>query len=354
MLRKSDIELLAVFKPILCALAIVAATAAPLAALAAPQEEPIIITAQSSKQEMHIGDTLTCTISVEWQQGIEVKKVEPSAALGVFEIQNVQESPTRKIGKGRFRKVSTFTLSTFDTGDFEIPPFRIHYTTADGQEKQSDSQPLRVSVKGIINTSDQRTDVRDIKPPLSIPPDTRLRNMLIAAAVALILIGIGAWLYIRKRILARRRAGAEEWIPPKPIEELAYDDLAALEASDLLAKGHLKQYYTRLSEIIRIYLGRRYRFAALDMTSFEILHKLGDLTSDEPLLQLIDECFEECDLVKFAKYTPPEEFCRRAITRGRQIVELTTPKPVAEENHLAASGAKESSATVSSSEHEEK
>jgi hypothetical protein len=351
--RDNNLKALITTTSLLCAALLMLLLLVSPLPVAAQQEEPIVITAQADKQEMRIGDTLTCTITVEWQKGVEVKTVEPSEKLGTFEIQNVQELPAKKIGAGRFRKVFTYTLSTFDTGDFEIPSFRVNYTTSDGKEKQADSQPLHISVKGVVNTSDQQTDVRDIKPPLSIPADMRLLTILIIAVLAILLGGAVFWFYIRKRLLARRAAPGE-WIPPKPIEELAYDDLNALEASDLLAQRRLKEYYTRLSEIIRVYLGRRFRFPALDMTSFETLHRLSDFINDTQILELIEGVFEECDLVKFAKHVPPDEISHAAVTRARRIVALTTPQPVTEEHEAAPAQVTDAAPTTVSAESKEK
>ncbi len=299
-----------------------------LAALAQSAEEPITITASSSKQEMLIGDSLRYTVTVEWQRGIELMKLEPGATIGAFEIQDMQTSEQKTLKGERFEKSYTYVLSTFDTGEFEIPPFTVEYQTTSGEVKTAQSQPIKITVKHVPRTSTDRNDVRDIKPPLSIPADTQLRNILLVSLAALLVLGALGGFLTRKWLLSRRAASAQEWIPPKPIEELAYDDLNALAHSNLLSEGKIKKYHIRLSEIIRIYLGRRYKLAAIDMTSYELMYRLKERVAGKPTLSVIEDFLDHCDLVKFAKYVPEHTQCVAKLDQAKMIVEQTTPRPL--------------------------
>jgi hypothetical protein len=328
-----------------------------LAVSAFSAEEPITITASSSKQEMLIGDTLRYTVTVEWQKGIELKKVEPGATIGIFEIQDVQTPEEKPLKGDRFKKSYTYVLSTFDTGEFEIPPFTIEYATPSGEVKTAQSQPIKITVKQVPRTSTDRNDIRDIKPPLSIPANTQLRNLLLGALAILLVLGTVGGILVRKWLISRRAAAAEEWIPPKPIEELAYDDLNALAQSNLLEQGKIMKYHIHLSEIMRIYLGRRYRLPAIDMTTYELMYRLEEFIADEFTVKTIQELFDHCDMVKFAKYVPERAQCTAKLDQAKMIVDQTTPRPLvvteaqqegAPHNHVASneSGKPEKEVTV--------
>lgn len=299
-----------------------------LTSLALAAEEPITITATSSRQEMLIGDTLHYTVTIQWQKDIELKKIEPGATIGVFEIQDVQASEQKTLKNGLYEKSYTYVLSTFDTGEFEIPPFTVEYQTASGDVKTAQSQPITITVKQVPHTSADRNDVRDIKPPLSIPANTRIRNILLASVAGLLVLGALGGFLLRRRLLSRRAAADQEWIPPKPIEELAYDDLNALAQSSLLAERKIKEYHIRLSEIVRIYLGRRYKIAAIDMTSYELISRLKECVANESTHRAIEEFLDHCDLVKFAKYVPEHAQCVAKLEQAKMIVEQTTPRPI--------------------------
>ena len=63
-----------------------------------------------------------------------------------------------------------------------------------------------------------------------------------------------------------------------------------------------KEYYTMLTDTLRQYIKERYGFNALEMTSFEIIHKLQEV-NDETAIAELRELFQTADLVKFAKYS---------------------------------------------------
>ena len=52
---------------------------------------------------------------------------------------------------------------------------------------------------------------------------------------------------------------AEEGDAPLP-HEVAYEQLAAIEASDWLKRGDMETYHTQIAYVLRAYICRRYRF----------------------------------------------------------------------------------------------
>ena len=89
----------------------------------------------------------------------------------------------------------------------------------------------------------------------------------------------------------------------------------------------MKEFYTSLSEITRRYLGRRYRFDALEMTSEELLREARSIGWDAPLLRSLAESAAESDGVKFAKMQPGQAARHDALERARQLVLDTRPAP---------------------------
>ena len=58
--------------------------------------------------------------------------------------------------------------------------------------------------------------------------------------------------------------------PPKPAHQRALMSLDALSEAQLPAQGRWREYYFRLSEILRKYLGERFDFDALECTTEEL------------------------------------------------------------------------------------
>lgn len=290
------------------------------------EREPIEISGTASVSEMTIGDHITYELRVEWDKGYEVLQIEPPAELGQFEIIDVKQAVEEKRKDGRSSKTQTFTLSTYETGEFEIPSFKVAYQTPQGEKKEGQSQPIKIRVKPVVRTAEDKNDVRDIKSPLVIASKPYLRNFLIVAGGALLLLAIIAYM-IYRRIQARKLRITEEDIPKRPAWELALEDLDALEQSPFIAEKKFKEFYTRAADILRIYLGRRYRINAIDLTSWELLCVLEAINVEENARTILERMLNRCDLVKFAKHIPQEAEHAATLEEGRRVVRMTTPAP---------------------------
>jgi hypothetical protein len=299
-----------------------------LFAMMAAQElkEPIVISGRASVSEMFIGDHITYDLTVEWDKGYSILQVEPPLELGKFEILEVKSATEGAPSGGRMSRTYSYILSTYDTGEFEIPPFTITYQLPSGEKKKALSQPLKIRVKPIPHTAADKNDIRDPKRPIDIPPKPYLRNFLLMAGAALLFIALASFIIFRY-IRMRRMRKPEETLPLRPAWELALEELSALEGSPLLAQGKFKEYYTRAADIIRVYLGRLYRINAMEMTSWELLCALVDTVMEPPNREVLERLLERCDMVKFAKHLPKEPEHVSTLEEARLLIRRTTPAP---------------------------
>jgi hypothetical protein len=112
--------------------------------------------------------------------------------------------------------------------------------------------------------------------------------------------------------------------PPPPAHEVALKALRELYASNLLEKQEYKEFFSRLSEIIRAYLEGRYYIQALEQTTGEILRDLPDeVKQDDRLFEWLKDSLTVSDLVKFAKYIPSQEEIDRVKQEAVDFVEKT-------------------------------
>jgi hypothetical protein len=110
---------------------------------------------------------------------------------------------------------------------------------------------------------------------------------------------------------------------PRPPDEVAYERLEKLQAMNLLKEGKIKEYYVIISEIIRKYLEARYKITVLDKTTYELYCEMRRVSVDKKHISLIKEFLEECDLVKFAKYSPDEATISKDYETARRIIDIT-------------------------------
>jgi hypothetical protein len=284
-----------------------------------PTASPVTVESKIDKNRITIGDTVRYTVQLSRDEKVEVRWPTLGANLGMFEIRNYHQ-PEPAESKGRMIEEVAYTISTFDTGRFVIPPLAVEYRTPpDTVWQQLHTEKLEIYVASTLPS--EAGDIRDIKAPWEMPRDWKIIILIaLIGAGILLLAGIGFY-YWRKRqgkgILPERKA------PERPAHEVALEALRRLRESDLIAAGQIKAFYVELSEIIRRYIEGRYFVPALELTTAELMNNLQGVAIDGGPRETLAELLEMSDLVKFAKYAPSSEAHERALQLAESFVETT-------------------------------
>jgi hypothetical protein len=284
-----------------------------------PTESPVAVESRVDKSNITIGDTVRYAVKLARDKNVQVRWPALGANLGAFEIRDYHKPDPRQT-KGRVVEEIAYTISTFDTGRFVIPPLAIEYQAPpDSAWHQLQTEKLEIYVASTLPS--EAGDIRDIKSPWELPRDWKLiiRIALIASGV-LLLAGVGFY-YWRKRqgkgILPERQE------PPRPAHEVALEALRQLRDSDLLATGQTKAFYIELSEIVRRYIEGRYFVPALELTTGELMDGLQEVALEADARNMLGDLLETSDLVKFAKYLPAKDEHERALQLAENFVEST-------------------------------
>jgi hypothetical protein len=135
-------------------------------------------------------------------------------------------------------------------------------------------------------------------------------------------------LLLRRRLRQRKKQVVAP--PPRPAHVVALERLDGLGAT-LASSTDLRPFVFELSEIIREYLGGRFGFDSLELTTEELVFKLRRRVSVEAMPGLVlgevEGWLSGCDLVKFAKLSPTSAEARGALETAIRIVEATRPRP---------------------------
>src|SRR5262249_46378554 len=113
----------------------------------------------------------------------------------------------------------------------------------------------------------------------------------------------------------------------EPLDVRTLGALDALRSEDLPSEGRFREFYFRLSEILRAYLGERYRFEALECTSSELLASLRRLSTPGLSIAEVSRFVDESDLVKFAKAPAEPNQCKESLEFAYRIVRETISPP---------------------------
>jgi len=163
-------------------------------------------------------------------------------------------------------------------------------------------------------------ELKDVRPPVDLPPNYTL--LFILGAVLLLVLLFVILKFLDERFKKERNSP----VIVRPAWEVAHEELAALKAEDLPAKGEVKEYFFRLSGVVRHYLERRFDLSAPEMTTDEFLLHLKNtdvLNSDQK--ESLREFLTASDMVKFARYGSNAQEMEKAFDVAKRLVEETTP-----------------------------
>lgn len=277
------------------------------------------------KSTMTIGELVTYSVRAIHTPDVQVIWPSLASNLGAFEIRDYLVHEPDRQGDEIVEKIE-YTISTFDTGAYVIPPIILEYRVAgDSASHRLQTEPLEIYVRSLKPS--EEGDIRGLKPQAVIPRDWKLLMLYIAAGVLSVgLIWALVWYFKFRKKGEPLFARPQE--PPRPAHEVAIEALQQLEQEQLFEKGEVKRYFSRLADILRVYLRARFDFDAMEMTTREITEQLTTLQEFPDLAERVSAVLKVCDLAKFAKYRSSVDESRSSLTAIRDIVESTRPKPI--------------------------
>lgn len=114
-----------------------------------------------------------------------------------------------------------------------------------------------------------------------------------------------------------------------PAHVKAMNAIDEIKENRLSIEGDQKEYYTRLTDTLRLYLEERFGFSAMEMTTREIIERLQN--EDPMKVAELRELFETADLVKFAKYSTLINENDRNLVSAVDFINSTKTEEVVEE-----------------------
>lgn len=295
-----------------------APAAKPAETKPAPPPADISVKAEVNRASITIGDPLEYTVTIKRGPDIQILSQIPApdtAILKVRKIQDINSKEGKKIIEGR-----NYTLTTFKLGDFILDPVSIQYRTGGGEPQTLTTDPIYISVKSVAE-GDPKNDIRGLKRVLNLP------KSVVAALSIGFLIALLVLTFLIYRRLRRKNDPEENQKSALSPEDEAIFNLNQLFDSDLIRRSKIKEYYLRLSEILRVYFERRYGILAVEYTTDEILKALKEKALSVELRIKIQEVLEAADLAKFAKWKPEPAEIIQINQKSKQIVDQSKPGP---------------------------
>ncbi|MCK9639301.1 MAG: hypothetical protein M0R39_05270 [Prolixibacteraceae bacterium] len=280
------------------------------------------VSASLERDSIWLGDQIKMMLVAEYPAGsrITFPSLKDSLSNGV-EVISKSKIDSSKIGDGVMQMRQSYVITAFDSGPHPIGPFVFAMHSAIAKDSLR-TNSLKIFVK--VPNVDLKKGFTDIKKPYGAPVTFKeiapwiLGIILIATIIFFILYAINR----RRKNIPLFTMPVKPKLPPHIV---ALSELDKLKEEQLWQHDKVKDYYTRLTDIIRVYLEERYEVPAMEQTTQEILagFKGDDSQIKGKLYTGLQKTLDTSDLVKFAKYTPLADENHFVLVQAYNLVEET-------------------------------
>lgn len=268
----------------------------------------ITVNASIDSTNVLIGDQIKLKLEVEKPKDLQIQFPQvPDTFSSKIEVVRRLKIDTLKLDdKTREKLVQQLLITSFDSGMHRIPSF--YFRLKNGTTLDSiATRELAFQMHGMkIDTTKGPTD---IKVPYDAPITLKeiipyILGIILIAAIVFFIFYYIKWKKKKVPMFVRPEKPAE------PAHIVALRELDRIKNQKLWQQEKIKQYYSEVSDTIRVYIQNRFGIAALEQTSAETLNVFKgrkDL-ADSATIDQLQHILSLADLVKFAKYTPvPDE-----------------------------------------------
>ncbi len=257
-------------------------------------QNSVTLNASVDKREILIGEQIQLSLDAKVSLGLNVTWLALDT-IPHFDI----------IEKGKIDSVITETeksyhqviiITSFDSGMHSIPPLPL---VVEGKNFLTDSIPVNIKFKPF----DSKQDYHDIKDILDV--QNPLAKYIVWTIIAITLVSIFVVIYFITRKKIEKTIEQKEVSRLTPYEE-AINALQELKKQQLGKNGQVKLYYSRLNDILRLFVLRKLRIASMVKTNEELIMQLKELDISREQFSHLAQALRMSDFVKFAKYLPDE------------------------------------------------
>ncbi len=264
--------------------------------------------------DVTLDDDVMLRVEAECPEGVNVELPDlKHDVFDAFELDATKITEKKLTAQGTMLFSRVYGLEPLNEGEATIDPFNIK-VMEDGKEREIETPELTLTIKegeklgeGL---ADDELELMAVRSPWQ-------KGWILWSAGGVVALAIASLLVWR----LRRREKAVAEVRKSPLET-ALAALEQLEKDDLVAKGELKEYYGRVSSILREYVEGRYGLQAPERTTEEFMEDLrrdsGTLTKDQK--SLLEKFLMHCDLVKFAKFEPSADEVRATFESCKEFV----------------------------------
>jgi len=268
-----------------------------------------------------IGDQIHLKLKVKQPDNVTVVFPQLNDTI-VSGIEIIEKKPidTIKLENNWRMLVQEYVVTSFDTGVYHIPafPFVLKSQNFDNVVRSNDFY-IGVTSFAVDTTKGFFDIVLPIDTPLSL---AEILPYVFWTLWGILVIGLLVWLY--KKYRRKEPVFAKHGKPQEPPHIIAFSDLDHIKGENLWQRGKVKEYYSRVTEVIRGYLENQFDINALEQTTDEIMEDVNaEQLISKDVSDKLKDMLTRADFVKFAKAEPLPDENHRILTDAYEIVTQT-------------------------------
>lgn len=280
---------------------------------------PLTVHIRLDKSKISIAETLLLEFEATIDPAYELLMPKVDMILQNFGILDWDNLGDRLDENNNVISTYRYRLEPFLSGVYAVPPFTFEFHDPNSPEKTHEltTEPIEVEVASLLGEDRENLTIADIEDVVAIAAEPSKWWLWPLGAAPLVAIVIGLWLWKRNRKIELVRIF-------KSAHEIAYARLRSLVDDNLIEADKIKEFYERISNILRRYIEHRFDLHAPERTTEEFLAELRDADSLSPQhKETLEQFLTHCDLVKFAKHEPTTEQIQRTFDLVKEFIEQT-------------------------------
>ncbi len=311
-----------------------------LASLSSLKAQEVRVDAVLDTARLRIGEQVKLDLYLNYDSRLGNLKVEwPKIAdtltskIEIISISPIDTTFPNKTNPARIFQHQQLLISVYDSGFYAIPPFKFNLN--EGKDSLF-TNPLFLEVHTLpVDTLPGK--YKDIKEPFQEPFNWRWYLPAVLWGLAAILaVQIIVLIVLR---LTRKKKQVDEVVKEKiPAHILALSNLERIAQEALWRQGKVKEYYSELSDTIRLYIEQRFELPALESTTDEIMKAFRSRVVDAESKERLEQLLRLSDLVKFAKMSPIESEFEISLKNALDFVNGTKREDVVENTEAGKEG----------------
>jgi len=293
----------------------------------------LIVLSNSCKNNEHLNGSFQLSVTIDTTRAsigdlISYKIITQNIGDKYFKIENPQfteplelRSSTLLYDKKEKVTGAEFIFSVWDTGMVSIPPITINLFNSDSLfDFAMETDSISIEVISIVNSTDNQ-EMKPIKGPIAVKNVFPIRMIILIILLLTILFGL-YFIYGKRDANIYDEKKVETNIDPADIIALKKLESLSKESYDQTEK--VKEFYIKISHILREYIENSVYIKSLEMTTEEIgRHRVSFPFNKEEIDNLLD-ILNRADLSKYAKSNPKKNICDYDLEAGKNFIINTT------------------------------